>query len=149
DDDETIADVFNTLTDKQKNVVYAMIGEALKNGDQEEESEDDTKDDTSKEDDNEMKHNVFDQTDAQKQENTLSNDAMETIINDAKRYGSMKESVLQHAETYGIQQIDWLFPDAKNQNMPPEFIKRDTTWVQKVMSGVHHTPFSRIKSMFA
>ena len=149
DDDETIADVFNTLTDKQKNVVYAMIGEALKNGDQEEESEDDTKDDTSKEDDNEMKHNVFDQTDAQKQENTLSHDAMETIINDAKRYGSMKESVLQHADTYGIQQIDWLFPDAKNQNMPPEFIKRDTTWVQKVMSGVHHTPFSRIKSMFA
>lgn len=149
DDDETIADVFNTLTDKQKNVVYAMIGEALKNGDQEEESEDDNEDDTSKEDDNEMKHNVFDQTDAQKQENTLSHDAMETIINDAKRFGSMKESVLQHADTYGIQQIDWLFPDARNQNMPPEFIKRDTTWVQKVMSGVHHTPFSRIKSMFA
>lgn len=149
DDDETIADVFNTLTDKQKNVVYAMIDEALKNGDQEEESEDDNEDDTSKEDDNEMKHNVFDQTDAQKQENTLSHDAMETIINDAKRFGSMKESVLQHADTYGIQQIDWLFPDARNQNMPPEFIKRDTTWVQKVMSGVHHTPFSRIKSMFA
>ena len=147
-DAETVADVFNTLTEKQKTVVYAMIGQALEDSGSSE-SEDDNKDDTSKEDDEEMKHNVFDQTDTQKQENTLSHDAMQTIINDAKRFGSMKESVLQHADTYGIQQIDWLFPDAKNQNMPPEFIKRDTTWVQKVMSGVHHTPFSRIKSMFA
>ena len=147
-DEETVADVFNTLTEKQKTVVYAMIGQALEDSGSSE-SEDDNKDDTSKEDDEEMKHNVFDQTDTQKQENTLSHDAMQTIINDAKRFGSMKESVLQHADTYGIQQIDWLFPDAKNQNMPPEFIKRDTTWVQKVMSGVHHTPFSRIKSMFA
>ena len=147
-DEETVADVFNTLTEKQKTVVYAMIGQALEDSGSAE-SEDDDKDDTSKEDDEEMKHNVFDQTDTQKQENTLSHDAMQTIINDAKRFGSMKESVLQHADTYGIQQIDWLFPDAKNQNMPPEFIKRDTTWVQKVMSGVHHTPFSRIKSMFA
>ena len=147
-DEETVADVFNTLTEKQKTVVYAMIGQALEDSGSAE-SEDDNTDDTSKEDDEEMKHNVFDQTDTQKQENTLSHDAMQTIINDAKRFGSMKESVLQHADTYGIQQIDWLFPDAKNQNMPPEFIKRDTTWVQKVMSGVHHTPFSRIKSMFA
>lgn len=147
-DEETVADVFNTLTEKQKTVVYAMIGQALEDSGSAE-SEDDNKDDTSKEDDEEMKHNVFDQTDTQKQENTLSHDAMQTIINDAKRFGSMKESVLQHADTYGIQQIDWLFPDARNQNMPPEFIKRDTTWVQKVMSGVHHTPFSRIKSMFA
>ena len=147
-DEETVADVFNTLTEKQKTVVYAMIGQALEDSGFAE-SEDDNTDDTSKEDDEEMKHNVFDQTDTQKQENTLSHDAMQTIINDAKRFGSMKESVLQHADTYGIQQIDWLFPDAKNQNMPPEFIKRDTTWVQKVMSGVHHTPFSRIKSMFA
>ena len=147
-DEETVADVFNTLTEKQKTVVYAMIGQALEDSGSAE-SEDDNKDETSKEDDEEMKHNVFDQTDTQKQENTLSHDAMQTIINDAKRFGSMKESVLQHADTYGIQQIDWLFPDARNQNMPPEFIKRDTTWVQKVMSGVHHTPFSRIKSMFA
>ena len=147
DDEETVADVFNTLTEKQKTVVYAMIGQALEDsegGNSEEDEEDE-----SKEDNKEMKHNIFDQTDAQQNENTLSHDAMQVIISDAKRYGSMKESVLQHADTYGIQQIDWLFPDAKNQNMPPEFIKRDTTWVQKVMSGVHHTPFSRIKSMFA
>ena len=137
DSEETVADVFNTLTEKQKTVVYAMIGQALE----------DAEGGESEEDDKEMKHNVFDQTETQ--ENTLSHDAMQTIISDAKRFGSMKESVLQHADTYGIQQIDWLFPDARNQNMPPELIKRDTTWVQKVMSGVHHTPFSRIKSMFA
>ena len=147
DDEETVADVFNTLTEKQKTVVYAMIGQALEDSEGGN-SEEDEKDE-SKEDNKEMKHNIFDQTDAQQNENTLSHDAMQVIISDAKRYGSMKESVLQHADTYGIQQIDWLFPDAKNQNMPPEFIKRDTTWVQKVMSGVHHTPFSRIKSMFA
>ena len=146
DDEETVADVFNTLTEKQKTVVYAMIGQALEDAEGGESEEDDEKED-SKEDNKEMKHNVFDQTETQ--ENTLSHDAMQTIISDAKRFGSMKESVLQHADTYGIQQIDWLFPDARNQNMPPEFIKRDTTWVQKVMSGVHHTPFSRIKSMFA
>ena len=146
DSEETVADVFNTLTEKQKTVVYAMIGQALEDAEGGESEEDDEKKD-SKEDNKEMKHNVFDQTETQ--ENTLSHDAMQTIISDAKRFGSMKESVLQHADTYGIQQIDWLFPDARNQNMPPELIKRDTTWVQKVMSGVHHTPFSRIKSMFA
>ena len=150
DDKETVADVFNTLTEKQKNVVYAMIGEALsaKDDDTEETKDDDTKEETTEGGKEEMKHNVFEPK-AEDQENTLSHDAMTAIIGDAKRFGSMKESVLQHADTYGIQQIDWLFPDAKNQNVPPEFIKRDTTWVQKVMGSVHHTPFSRVKSTFA
>lgn len=150
DDKETVADVFNTLTEKQKNVVYAMIGEALssKDDDAEETKDDDTKEETTEGGKEEMKHNVFEPK-AEDQENTLSHDAMTTIIGDAKRFGSMKESLLQHADTYGIQQIDWLFPDAKNQNVPPEFIKRDTTWVQKVMGSVHHTPFSRVKSTFA
>ena len=74
---------------------------------------------------------------------------METIFKDAKRYGSLKESFLAHAENYGIKDIEWLFPDAKNVNMPPDFIKRDDSYVQKVMRGVHHVPFSRIKSMHA
>ena len=150
DDKETVADVFNTLTEKQKNVVYAMIGEALssKDDDAEETKDENTKEETTEGGKEEMKHNVFEPK-AEDQENTLSHDAMTAIIGDAKRFGSMKESVLQHADTYGIQQIDWLFPDAKNQNVPPEFIKRDTTWVQKVMGSVHHTPFSRVKSTFA
>ena len=95
-----------------------------------------------------MKHNVFDQTE-DTQENTLSHDAMNTIISDAKRYGSLKESFLAHAQEYGIENIDYLFPEAETLNKTPEFIKRDTGWVSKVMNGVHHTPFSRIKSMFA
>lgn len=144
EDDETVADVFNTFTDKQKKVVYAMIGQALEENDE----DDNTETNDSKGGNENMKHNVFDQTE-QKQENVLSHDAMNAIIGDAKRYGSMKESFLQHAATYGIDQIDWLFPEAKSLNNPPEFISRDMNWVQKVMGTVHHTPFSRIKSVFA
>ena len=136
--EKTVADVFNTLTEEQKTVVYAMIGQALEDAGVSDEDE---------EGGNEMKHNVFDQD--EKQENVLSHDAMNTIIGDAKRYGSLKDSFLAHAEEYGIDQIDYLFPEAKSLNNPPEFIKREMGWVQKVMNGVHHTPFSRIKSVFA
>ena len=135
--EKTIGEVFDTLNEEQKNVVYAMIGQALEDKDNESEGGDE-----------EMKHNVFD-TDTQNQENVLSHDAMETIIADGKRYGSLKESFLAHAQEYGIENIDYLFPEAKSLNTPPEFIKREMGWVQKVMSGTHHTPFSRIKSMFA
>lgn len=143
--EETIADVFNTLTEKQKNVVYAIIGQALED-----------KDDYEEEDDDDMKHNVFDNDNAQ--EGVLSHSEMEAIISDAKRYGSMKESFLAHStdieyapnsQTYGINTPDYLFPEARNLNTPPEFIKREMGWVQKVINGVHHSPFSRIKSMFA
>ena len=150
-DEETVADVFNTLTEKQKNVVYAMIGQALEGeGDSEEDdAEEETVQHNEGGNDN-MKKNVFDQQETQElKHNALTPEAQEAIISDAKRFGSMKESVLQHADTYGIQQIDWLFPEARTLNNPPEFIKRDTTWVQKVMSAVHHSPFSRIKSVFA
>ena len=95
-----------------------------------------------------MKHNVFDGT-GEAMDNTLSHAETEAIFTDAKRCGSLKESVLAHTAEYGIDQIDWLFPEYKNQNVPPEFIKRGMEWVQKVMGAVHHTPFSRIKSMFA
>lgn len=135
--EKTVGDVFNTLTDEQKDAVYAIIGEMI--GDSKKNKEGDAED---------MKHNVFDQTEDTK-ENTLSHDAMKAIMADGKRYGSLKESYLAHADEYGIQDIDYLFPEDRNLNNPPEFIKRDTGWVSKVMSGVHHTPFSRIKSQFA
>lgn len=146
DSEETVADVFNTLSEKQKTVVYAMIGQALeeKGSDKPEDKNDDDSEGGNKT----MKHNVFDQ-DAQNQENVLSHDAMNAIIGDAKRFGSMKESFLQHKADYGIDQIDYLFPDEKNVTNTPIFIQRDTSWVQKFMGAVHHTPFSRIKSMFA
>lgn len=138
--EETVADVFNTLNEKQKTVVYAIIEQALEEAGAEKNDEEG--------DDKAMKHNVFDQ-DTKNDENVLSHDAMSAIIGDAKRYGSMKESFLAHADTYGINNVEYLFPEAKSLNNPPEFIKREMGWVSKVMNGVHHTPFSRIKSMFA
>ena len=140
DKEETVADVFNTLSEKQKNVVYAIIGQALEEGEESDNEE--------SEGGNEMKHNVFDQTE-EKNNDVLSHDAMNAIISDGKRFGSLKESFLAHADEYGIKQIDYLFPEAESLNNPPEFIKRETDWVSKVMNGVHRTPFSRIKSSFA
>lgn len=144
-DNKTVKDVFDTLTEEQKTVVYALIGQAL-------ESAGKTDDDDNEYDDEEdtnMKHNVFDQ-DEMMQGNALSHSDMEEIFSDAKRTGSLKESFLAHAVgTYGIDAIDTLFPEPKSMNTPPDFIKRDTNWVAGVINGVHHTPFSRIKSMFA
>ena len=135
-DDKTIGDVFDTLTEEQKTAVYAVIAQIMENPENKEGGN------------KEMKHNVFD-NENENQENTLTHDAMNTIIADGKRYGSLKESFLAHAQEYGIESIDWLFPEAKTLNNPPEFIKRDTGWVSGVMSSVSHTPFSRIKSAFA
>lgn len=141
--EKTVKDVFDTLTEEQKNVVYALIGQALESN-----SDDDNMEHSESEGGNEMKHNVFDQ-DEMNGNDTLSHAEMEAIIADGKRFGSMKESFLAHAEEYGIKSIDYLFPEPKTLNNPPEFIKRDMGWVSKVMGTVHHTPFSRIKSMFA
>lgn len=147
--EKTIQDVFDTLNEEQKNVVYALIGQALEDKEMAqsaiEENENNIEEDGGEQ---EMKHNVFEGRETENND-VLSHDAIETILKDAKRYGSLKESFLAHADDYGIKQIDWLFPDAKNVNMPPDFIKRDDSYVQKVMRGVHHVPFSRIKSMHA
>lgn len=134
-EEETVEDVFNTLTDKQKKVVYAIIGEALENA--EEENDDNTGGN------NTMKHNVFDQ-ETQDTE-VLTHSEFESIMEDAKRNGSVKDAFLAH----GIKQIDYLFPEAKSIDTVPGFIKRDTTWVGDFMNAVHKTPFSRIKSVFA
>lgn len=148
--EKTIQDVFDTLNEEQKNVVYALIGQALEDKSMAqsaiEENENNIEEDGGEQ---EMKHNVFEGRETENNNDVLSHDAMETILKDAKRYGSLKESFLAHAESYGIKDIEWLFPDAKNVNMPPDFIKRDDSYVQKVMRGVHHVPFSRIKSMHA
>ena len=137
--DKTIAEVFDTLNEEQKTAVYAIISQVMNDSGEEDDNEEEEKP--------EMKHNVFDSE--TKNEETLSHDAMTTIINDGKRYGSLKESFLAHADEYGIKTIDYLFPEATNLNPTPEFIKREMGWVSTVMNGVHHTPFSRIKSMFA
>lgn len=135
-DDRTIGDVFDTLNEDQKTAVYAIIGQILEdNG---------ISGNNSKEDDEKMKHNVF-EGDTYDSNDTLSHSDMQAIISDAKRYGSMKDAVLAH----GIEHIDYLFPEAANVENMPSFIQRDMTWVGEVMNAVHHTPFSRIKSTFA
>ena len=133
ENEKTVKDILDSMTEEQRNVCYAMVGQALE-----------SKEDDNEEGGEEMKHNIFDQ-DEREEEGVLSHSELETIIADAKRYGSMKDSFLQH----GIENIDYLFPEAKNLNMPPEFIKRDTGWVAKFMNDVRKSPFSRIKSMFA
>ena len=137
--EKTVKDVIDSMNEEQKTVLYAMVGQAI---------EDSKSGKNIEEDEEDMKHNVFD-NEIEEKDNVLSHADMEVIIGDAKRYGSVKESFLAHADEYGIQQIDYLLPDVKNLNTPPEFIQRDMGWVQKVIGGTHHTPFSRIKSMFA
>lgn len=152
DEEKTVADVINSMTEEQKNVMYAMIGQAMEDQGESDPESEDNNDDDSKGGTNTMKHNVFDKDDRQK-ENVLvhsdgsevSSEEISTIFGDIKRYGSLKDSVLAH----GIDNVDYLFPDAQTLANTPEFIQRDTGWVKKVMSGVHHTPFSRIKSIFA
>lgn len=149
--EKTIQDVVDSMTEEQRNVMYALIGQALedvKHSDDAEEHED-LNENKKEGEDEEMKHNVFENQNENKVKDTLTHAEEAAILADAKRYGSLKESVLQHKETFGIENIDMLFPDYKNMNVPPEFIKRDTGWVAQVMNGVSHTPFSRIKSMFA
>ena len=143
DDEETVADVFNTLSEKQKTVVYAMIGQALEDADKENNAQHSDEDFEGGNDT--MKHNVFDQETVQ--ENELLHSEMALAMEDAKRGAgsSLKEAVLAH----GIENLDIMFPDHKTINGEPEFIKRNDDWVTKVLSGVHHTPFARIKTIFA
>ena len=177
DDERTVADVFEELTEEQQAVVSYLVGEAVEQAldeagvgeeaydeeDEEAYDEEDEEDYDDEEYDDEdvehydyyggdaMKYNVFDSETAAPSE-TLSHAEADTILADAKRFGSMKESVLAHADEYGIQDIEWLFPEYRNVdgNGAPAFINNEPQeWVKVVMNGVHHTPFSRIKSMYA
>lgn len=156
--DKTVKDVFDTLNEEQKKVVAFIVGQAIQDAKSENNDEEDNK---------EMKHNVFDSE--SKKQNYLSHSDVEQIFSDARRMGSMKSAIKYHMEegllahsldtegmetaqgsqTYGFNDPEMLFPEYKSLNNPPEWISRDMGWVQKVMNGVHHTPFSRIKSMYA
>ena len=160
DGEETISDVWNTLSEKQKNVVYFIIAKLTEDGEMSQSDTNNGENNQNEESEGgENTMNVFEQNGQQQNNNTLSHADMETILNDAKRLGSLKEAFLAHAEgdieyspktaTYGIDGADWLFPEATNLNPTPSFIQRNMDWVQKVMRGVHHSPFSRIKSVFA
>ena len=152
--EETVADVINTMNEKQKNAMFYMIGEALKEklSDDEEEETSTTAEHSDEsgetfEEGNIMHHNVFEGVSEAKTEDVLTHAEQLEIINDAKKHSdSLKETVLAH----GIEQVDWLFPEAKNPlGNTPGFVTRQMDWVNVFKNAVHHTPFSRVKSMFA
>lgn len=160
---ETVFDVFETLTDKQKQAVAIIVDQAVADsledkGEGEEEDE---------EEEEEMRHNIFEGRDVG---TVLSHADVEQIFADAKRLGSLRDAVnasfedgvLAHAniptdgmtvatgtQSYGFNDPSMLFPDYKPINTTPEWISRNMDWVKKLMSKVHHTPFSRIKSLYA
>lgn len=145
-DDKTVQDVIDSMTDEQKNVLYTLVGMAA-DGSLDNEGDDD------------MKHNAFEDED----DYMAHSIDYDELLRDAKRSGSLRDAVIQHGlehvsyadylehgnATYGIDQIDTLFPDFKSLNTPPAFVSRNMDWVKDVMNSVSHTPFSRIKSMFA
>lgn len=134
---ETIGEIFKTLSDKQKKAVYAIVGSIMDDEDGDDEEDD------SEEDDADMKHNVFD-TETNPMD-VISHDEMTAVITDARSRGSMKDAALAH----GITNIGNLFPEAQMIEKTPEFYKRDTDWVSVVMNGVHRSPFRRVKSTYA
>ena len=139
--EKTVQDVVDSMSEEQRNVMYALIGQALEGKNVEHSNIDNGGED-------EMKHNVFDNENVKENKDVLTHSEEEAILRDAKRYGSLRESCLQH----GIEHIDeagYLFPEFKNMNREPEFISRDMGWVGRVMASVHRTPFSRIKSLQA
>lgn len=148
-DEETVADVLDTLTDKQKDAVYYVIGQAIEDAQQDD--TDDT-DDTDKEE--AMHSNIFEGDDTLKgtdDEIALAHSAVVDALEDARSHNlsSFKDAFLQHAGTYGIDNIEVLFPDARTVTDEPTFIKRRTDWVSGVLNDAKHSPFSRIKSIHA
>ena len=142
--EKTVQDVIDTMTEEQKKVMMYLVGVAAEKGGAEEETEN--------EGEKEMKHNVFEnenEYNGSADQAELTHSQIETIITDGKKFGSLRDSFIAHADEYGIKDIDWLFPEAKTFQDKPEFISRKMEWVSTVMSGVHKSPFSRIKSMFA
>lgn len=161
-DDKTVKDVFDAMTEEQKNVVYFMIGQAIEGNDSDSDEDDELEqsdntealihsiNDTIQEGFSTMSRNVFDQSDAGTPgKNSLSHAQVEAIVNDAKKVGSFKEAFLAHAETYGFEPIDTLFPDAKTLSNQPEMIARRSEWVAEVIGKTKHSPFTRIKTVVA
>lgn len=140
----TIQDIFDTFTSDEKKVAFYLIGKAIEESGSMVQSDIPNIDDESEENDT-MKHNVFENNQIENDETVLSHAEIEEIFRDTKQYGTLKNSALAH----GVTNIEYLFPDAKTVTPTPELIKRNDDWVSKVMGSVHRTPFSRIKSTAA
>lgn len=147
DDERTVKDVFDTMNEEQKTVVYAMIAAALEEDDEEEPPA--KKVTHSDKGGKEMKVNAFDKKDEDQKATTLSHAQFGEILADAQKCGSFRESFLAHVVSYGIENIDYLFPDAKTVTPTPELLQRNVEWVNGVISGTNHSPFARIKSTAA
>ena len=146
---KTLEEVYNSMTPEQQKCCCALVGMAKDGLDEEndpdEDDEDDYDDDEDYEDEeDDMKHNVFD-NDPEQGVLRHSMDEINAAIADGKSCGSMKDAFIAH----GIEDVEWLFPEDHLLDTPPRIIDRDQSWVSKVMSGVHHIPFSRVKSMAA
>ena len=150
---KTVGDVVNSMSEEQKNVMYYFIDLAQNGGDEEVQQQDDDDDYIAhNQEGHNMPRNLFaNQADVEsvKAKQTLSHSQEASIFAGANQFGSLKESVLAHAATYGIDNIDILFPDAQAISNTPSFIARKVEWVAGVLSGTTHRPFSRIKSMHA
>lgn len=147
-DEKTVGDVLNSLTEEQMNAVAALIGGTVvkDSGDENDENDEDEEDNTS------MKHNAFEGNGQTANDHVLTHSDFAEIIGTARKgrltLKEATEDFLEHGD-YGIDNIDILFPDAQTLNNTPDFIKRDTGWVSDVMNGVHHSPFSRVKTVYA
>ena len=156
DSEETVQDVYDSMTDKQKQVLHYMLGQALSGIEEGEEEiqQDNLEDDSttaSDEEGNSMTRNVFEKDEAETkvERPVLSHSDMETIVADATKLGSLRDAVEAYALSHGINDIDILFPDAKAIGTVPEFFSRRMEWVNKVLSGTRKSPFSRIKTLSA
>ena len=132
--EKTVKEVFDSLTEEQKTVVYALIGAAVE----------DAKKEDNEEEGKEMKQNAF-EGDLNNNENVISHSDIKATIEYAKKNGSMKEAFDELCLQHGITNIDTLFPEAQAISNMPATINDDTSWVSKVMAAVHHTPFSKVK----
>lgn len=139
DEDKTIGEILSTLTEEQLEAVNYLIAAAIDG-----ESED--SEETNEETEEDMKHNVFEGDKAP--ENTLSHAAFAELVETAKRNNTTLLDELKHAD-YGIENIGYLFPDAKSITDEPITLDRDQSWVSVVMNGTKHSPFARIKSVLA
>lgn len=143
--EETVRHVFNTLSDKQKDAVYAIMSELTNDEDTKTDSETKVEQSNDMEGKDTVKYNVFDKASGKEETTLVHSQVLIDTLKDAKRLGSLKESAIQH----GIQNLEVMFPDHKSITATPTQITRDMEWVSIVMSGVHHTAFARIKSIFA
>lgn len=143
DEGKTVQEVFDGMSEEQKEAVYAIVGQAVEDASNGEYDEDNNEENDDNGGEN-MKHNVFD-NDTNNDEVLQHSEILGDALADAKKYGSLRESVIEHAAINNITDIGKLFPDATALNKEPIMIEKDQTWVGKVMNSIKHTPFSRVK----